>query len=78
MQKKKIEASAEISDARLNFWKAASQTLTNISDDDENAQDGIRHWILYLESELRKIKDRKRLKRLQRKIIELIDDEDNE
>ena len=49
----------------------------NIStDDDNNAQDGIRHWILYLETELRK-KDKKRLKRLQRKIIELVDEEDS-
>ena len=73
--KKKREASPESSNAKIHFWKTASQALMNISTDD-NAQDGIRHWILYLETELRK-KDKKRLKRLQRKIIELVDDEDS-
>ncbi|XP_028045321.1 uncharacterized protein LOC105840106 isoform X2 [Monomorium pharaonis] len=76
-ERNKKKKEVETSDARLNFWKAASQTLINISDDNDNVTDGIHHWILYLESELRKIKDRKRLKRLQRKIIDLIDDEDN-
>lgn len=66
----------ETSSARTDFWKTASQVLINISHDDDNAQDGIRHWTLYLESELRK-NDRKRLKRLQRKIIELVDDKDS-
>lgn len=67
---------AETSDAKLNFWKSASETLINLSND--NAEDGMRHWILYLEHEIRKIKDKKRLKRLQRKIIELVDNEDSE
>jgi len=41
-------------------------------------EDGLRYWILYVESELRKIRNPKNLKTLQRKIIQLIDCTDTE
>lgn len=77
-KKKESAVSNEIcsSEATNNFWSIASRSIQSISEN-ERAEDGTKHWILYLESELRKISDPKKLKRIQREIINLIDDADN-
>lgn len=61
------------SEDKHNFWTMASTAMESMTKDEE-PKDGLKHWILYLEKELRKIKDIKKLKALQRNIIALVDD----
>lgn len=53
-----------------NFWTNANNAL-KIMERNETSEDGLKRWILYLESELRNIKNPKNLKTLQRRIIQL-------
>jgi len=67
---------SEISSLEQNkFWTIASNAIESIATNEE-MEDGLRHWILYLENELRKIKNSKILKELQRNIIALVDNAD--
>lgn len=61
----------DISDIKNNFWENASNVMKSLKN--EETEDGLKHWILYLENELRNIKNPKTLKALQRKIIEIVD-----
>lgn len=56
------------------FWTIAKNAIQTISKGDETA-DELKYWILYLESKLRQMKDKKRLNSLQREIITLIDND---
>ncbi|CAL1671890.1 unnamed protein product [Lasius platythorax] len=62
----------DITHIKNDFWKSANNVLKTI-ESNETIEDGLKHWILYLESELRNIKNPKNLKALQRKIIQLVD-----
>lgn len=63
-------------EATNNFWSKASTAIESLVKNEET-EDGLKHWILYLE-ELRKIKNLKKLKGLQRNIIALVDDADSD
>ncbi|XP_011874896.1 PREDICTED: uncharacterized protein LOC105565918 [Vollenhovia emeryi] len=67
----------EAKEAKDEFWTVAKNAIQTISKSDE-MEDGLKYWILYLESELRKIKDEKRLKWLQKEIITLVYNENIE
>lgn len=66
----------ETCEARNNFWQAATRSMQSILENKET-EDGLKHWILYVESELRKVSNPKKLKRLQKNITNLIDNEDS-
>lgn len=76
-KRKRCNSSNDFADTRNTFWKHATDAVKSL-EAAEPAHDGLKHWILYLEEELRKIKDPKTLKYLQRKIIELVDSVDTQ
>ncbi|XP_018401551.1 PREDICTED: uncharacterized protein LOC108778781 isoform X1 [Cyphomyrmex costatus] len=60
-RKKSEIAKTNSFDVTNNFWSKASTAIESISQNKE-AEDGLKHWILYVEDELRKIKNLKKLK----------------
>lgn len=72
LRKKRSDNFADIADVKNDFWKSANNVMKTM-EINETIEDGLKHWILYLESELRNIKNPKKLKALQRKIIQLVD-----
>ncbi|RLU17693.1 hypothetical protein DMN91_009929 [Ooceraea biroi] len=67
-KKKKIESKENTSEA---FWTNVNTVLKDINKDDHE-DDGLHHWILFLKSELKCIKDKRRLRRVQADILHLV------
>jgi|GEM_PF-6380048 len=69
-KKKKIEPNENTNEA---FWANANAVLKDINKDDHtNEDDGLHHWILFLKSEIKCIKDRRRLRKVQADILNLV------
>lgn len=69
---------SEISSLEQNkFWTIVSNVIESVAKNEE-MEDSLRHWILYLKNKLRKIKNSKKLKKLQRNIIAIVDNADSD
>ncbi|XP_071575296.1 uncharacterized protein [Temnothorax nylanderi] len=69
-KRKKVESNENTSEA---FWTNINTALKDINKDDQKQEDaGLHHWILFLKSEMQCIKDRRRLRRLQINILNLV------
>lgn len=75
-KRKKIEPNENTSEP---FWTNVNTVLKDINKDDHE-DDGLHHWILFLKSEMKCIKNRQRLRKVQADIFNLVQetlDEDN-
>ncbi|CAL1672028.1 unnamed protein product [Lasius platythorax] len=72
-KRKKIEPNKNTSEA---FWTNVNAMLQDKNKDDheDNGGRGLHHWILFLKSKMKCIKDRRRLRIVQADILNLIQD----
>lgn len=66
-KRKKTESNENTSKA---FWININTVLKDINKDEDHEDDGLQHWLLFLKSEMKCIKDRRRL--VQADIINLV------
>lgn len=70
-ERKRINAITSTKEEIIGTAKNALHSLTNVARREQEV-DEVGRWVLYLESELRRIKDEKLIRRIQRQIIELV------
>ncbi|XP_066593548.1 uncharacterized protein [Prorops nasuta] len=76
-KKRKTEDISEILQQRQPFWDNALDGIKKLCSNEDKNEDGLHYWIKFLEAELRK-KNKKKLRRLQRGIMALVDDDDSD
>lgn len=71
-KKRKTNNQTYAKEELLKKAETALNHLTAANTGETKENDGLHHWVLYLESELREIKDKKKLKKIQRNILDIV------